>query len=252
MQFPVMVSVGPWQIHPHPLFEFLGYFLGFRLFLRLRKGSVDPVPDLNRLWAIAGAAVGGLVGSKLLFLLEDPALTFASWQNPAYLVSGKTIVGGLLGGLIGVEVTKRLIGEQRSTGDLFAVPLCLGIAIGRVGCFLTGLADNTHGVPTPLPWGVDFGDGMPRHPAQLYEIAALALIAAWLVWRRRYPYRHGDLFRGFMIAYLAFRLAVEFIKPYPTPFAGLTAIQAACLGGLLYYGRDLGRVFFMKGAERHG
>jgi phosphatidylglycerol---prolipoprotein diacylglyceryl transferase len=56
---------------------------------------------------------------------------------------------------------------RRATGDVFAIPLTVGIAVGRVGCFLTGLADNTHGLPANLPWAIDYGDGIPRHPAQL-------------------------------------------------------------------------------------
>jgi hypothetical protein len=100
-----------------------------------------------------------------------------SLRNPAYLVGGKTIVGALVFGLTSVELTKRYIGLRDSTGDLYAIPLALGIAIGRIGCFLTGLSDNTYGTPTRLPWAINFGDGIPRHPTQLYEILfLLALI----------------------------------------------------------------------------
>ena len=74
---------------------------------------------------------------------------------------------------------KRYIGLRTSTGDLYAIPLALGIAIGRIGCFLTGLSDNTYGTATNLPWAINFGDGIPRHPTQLYEIAfLLALVPA--------------------------------------------------------------------------
>jgi phosphatidylglycerol:prolipoprotein diacylglycerol transferase len=122
---------------------------------------------------VAGAAIG----SKLLFWLEDPQLTLHSLHNPAYLVGGKTIVGALAFGLISVELTKRYIGLRTSTGDLYSIPLALGIAIGRIGCFLTGLSDNTYGTPTRLPWAINFGDNIPRHPTQLYEILfLLALI----------------------------------------------------------------------------
>src|SRR5438270_13855458 len=84
-------------------------------------------------------------------------------------MGGKTIVGGLLGGRVAEELTKRIIGEKQRTGDLFAAPLCFGIAIGRVGCFLEGLPDQTFGTPSSLPWAVHFGDGVPRHPVQLYD-----------------------------------------------------------------------------------
>ncbi len=246
MQFPVLIPLGPWSLHPHTLFESLGYFLAARLFWGMRKRTPDPVPIANRIWAIAGAAAGGALGSKLLFLFEDPAQTLTHLGNPLYLFGGKTIVGGLLGGLIGVEFVKARIGERQSTGDLFTLPLCLGLAIGRIGCFLTGLADNTHGIPTTLPWGVDFGDGVPRHPTQLYEIAFLLVLAGWLLWRRRLPHQNGDLFKGFMIGYLAFRFLVEFVKPYPAPYLGLAATQAASLLGLIYYRRDVFRVFFPR------
>jgi len=124
------------------------------------------------------------------------------------------------------------------------LPLCLGIAIGRVGCFLTGLADHTYGSPTSLPWGVDFGDGIPRHPVPLYEIAVLALIALWALRRRTEIAARGDLFKGFMIAYLSWRLLIDFMKPDPALVLGLSAIQIACLAGLVYYARDARRVFF--------
>ena len=110
-------------------------------------------------------------------MFEDPQLTWQNLHNPAYLFGGKTIVGALAFGLIAVELTKRYIGLTQSTGDLYAIPLALGIAIGRIGCFLTGLSDNTYGTPTHLPWAVNFGDSIPRHPTQLYEsFLLLALV----------------------------------------------------------------------------
>jgi hypothetical protein len=91
-------------------------------------------------------------------------------------MGGKTIVGALIFGLISVELIKRYIGVRQSTGDLYAIPLALGIAIGRIGCFLTGLSDNTYGTPTNLPWAINFGDNILRHPTQLYEIIFLLLL----------------------------------------------------------------------------
>ena len=112
-----------------------------------------------------------------MFWLEDPQLTWQHFHDPNYLIGGKTIVGALAFGLITVELAKRYIGLRDSTGDLYAIPLALGIAIGRIGCFLTGLSDNTYGTPSSLPWAINFGDNIPRHPTQLYEIAfVLALI----------------------------------------------------------------------------
>src|SRR5207302_8689881 len=112
--------------------------------------------------------------------------------------------GGLVGGFLAVEWIKRRLGVTRSTGDVFAIPLAVGIGIGRIGCFLTGLDDHTHGLPASLPWAVDYGDGIPRHPAQLYEIAFVWLLALLLAAVTRRLHREGDVFRLFICAYMGF------------------------------------------------
>ena len=170
MSFPIYLQVGSLRLHPHLVFESLAYFAAFRAYLWLRERRGDAIDDANRWWVIAGAAVGAVLGSKLLYWFEDPRLTLANWNAPSFLMSGKTIVGALIGGLFAVEWTKRRIGVVQRTGDLFALPLCIGIAIGRIGCFLTGLEDHTAGSAASLPWAVNFGDGIPRHPTQIYEI----------------------------------------------------------------------------------
>ncbi len=250
MTFPWMISVGPVTLHPHLVFETLAYFIGFRLYLRLRRKERLPLD--KGIWVVSGAILGAALGSKLLAWLADPLEWLRHLGELGWLMSGKTIVGGLLGGLIGVELAKKRIGHTQSTGDDFVFPLIVGMAIGRIGCFLTGLADNTHGVATSLPWGVDFGDGVPRHPTQLYEIAFLLAWGGVIRWRKRYPYEEGDLFKLFLAGYLAYRFGVDFIKPYPGVYAGLTQIQLACLAGLLYYRRSLRRLFtFARRSDVH-
>jgi phosphatidylglycerol---prolipoprotein diacylglyceryl transferase len=127
----------------------------------------------------------------------------------------------------------------QSTGDLLALPLAIGIAIGRIGCFLAGLPDQTYGLPTNLPWAWDFGDGVPRHPTQIYEIVFLVVLATVVARGRGWP--RGDRFKGFMVAYLSFRVVVDAIKPGVPLALGLTAIQWAAVAGLVYYGRDIVR-----------
>ena len=218
--------------HPglHPVFETLAYTTGYAVYRRLRNRRGDFLPDDHRWLIIAAASIGALLGSRLLGLLEEIPLSQITWQN-LILPGGKTIVGGLLGGWIAVEFTKRLKNIHSRTGDLFAVPLCIGIAIGRIGCFLAGLSDDTFGTSTRLPWGVDFGDGIPRHPTQLYEILFLSLLASALLSYDRRPHPQGATFRLFLAAYLAWRLAVDFIKPQPHHL-GLNLIQWACIAGL--------------------
>lgn len=216
----------------------------------LRRKRGDLIDDLNRWSVIAAAAVGAVIGSKVLYWFEDPALTLQHWSSPAYLLGGKTIVGALIGGLFAVEYAKKRLCIFRRTGDLFAVPLCLGIAIGRIGCFLSGIDDHTFGVATALPWGVNFGDGVTRHPTQLYELLfALVLgIALWRWFGR--PHAEGDIFKGFMICYFAFRLACDFLKPEPRPLLGLSSIQCACIAMLCYYSRDIFRSLRLIGGKQ--
>jgi phosphatidylglycerol:prolipoprotein diacylglycerol transferase len=218
--------------HPrlHPVLETLAYAVGYAVYRRSRNRSGDFLPDDHRWLIIAAASIGALLGSRLLGLLEEMPIAQLTWRN-LLLPGGKTIVGGLLGGWAAVEIAKRFKHIHSRSGDLFAVPLCIGMAIGRIGCFLAGLADDTYGTPTSLPWGVDFGDGIPRHPTQIYEVLFLTLLAFTL---RRYDRRYhteGATFRLFVAAYLTWRCAIDFIKPQPLHY-GLNLIQWACLAGL--------------------
>jgi prolipoprotein diacylglyceryltransferase len=226
--------------HPalHPVLEALAYAAGYAVYRLSRARYGDVVAEPQRWAVLAAAAVGALAGSRLLGLAEHWPAVRAAWESRrlfALMVSpgGKTIVGGLLGGWLGVELIKRASGIRRRTGDLFALPLCVGIAVGRIGCFIAGLADDTCGKATQLPWAVDFGDGIGRHPVQLYEIVFLALLGFVVSTKADLP--EGARFRIFLCGYLAWRLAIDFLKPQPL-IAGLNLIQWACAVGILILG----------------
>lgn len=182
---------------------------------------------------LVGLLLGAALGNKGVFLIERPDVALAIWHGQA-VVPGQSIVGGLLGGLIGVELAKALTGQTRSTGDAMVLPIAVGLAIGRVGCFLAGLHDDTYGLPTAAPWGVDFGDGVRRHPTQLYEIAVVLPLGLALH-RTRFAVP-GLAFKLFLATYLLWRLVVEFLKPVPVPYPlGLSGIQWTCLVALAIY-----------------
>lgn len=248
MTFPYYIHIGALQIHPHIFFEAIAYTVTFQLLLFLSKKG-DNIPFSQRTSVMVGGLIGAVLGAKILVVLNHPDLWGSANDTLMLLMQGKTIVGALLGGLIGVEVTKRIVGITTSTGDTFAYPMIVGITIGRIGCFLTGLSDKTYGIATNLPWGVDFGDGILRHPTQLYEILFLVTLLVFIYIRSRYDRESGDLFRFFMIGYLSFRLAVDFIKPDYHVLLGMSAIQIACLLALLYYARDMRRLFSLKKAD---
>ena len=234
-----MLSIGS---HPiwHPLFESLAYATGYIVFRRARSQQGDVLAEPERWTILAAAAVGALFGSRILGVAEQYPTLMASARAGRLLQllvspGGKTIVGGLLGGWLAVEIVKRLTGIQRRTGDLFALPLCVGIAIGRVGCFIAGLDDDTFGKPTNLPWAVNFGDGIGRHPTQIYEILFLAALA--FILSTYLDLREGTRFRIFLAAYLSWRFLIDFIKPQPR-LAGMNLIQWACLAGIGFLAMD--------------
>ena len=229
----------------HTVFEMLAYVVGFRTFLWTRK-RLAPTAFAHEdevAWVGVGAIVGAALGAKLSYWLDDPLTAFQNFPDPRHLLEGKSIIGALLGGLLGVELCKKIAGVRQSTGDAFVLPLTIGMCIGRVGCYLAGLNDHTYGIATGLPWGVDFGDGIARHPTQLYEIAFLLTQYAWIHARRAAFEQPGDRFRVFMIGYLTFRLLVEFIKPVFYTYPGhVSGLQLLCVAGLLYYHRDIPRI----------
>lgn len=229
MTFPHYFHLFGRSIHPHLLMEIIAYSGGFQLYLRTRR--LYPRARLGaeeNLWLIVGAIFGALLGSKLLAFVESFPLYWALRHHPEAMLGGKTIVGGLLGGWIGVEIVKKQLGVTHSTGDAFVFPLIFGMAVGRIGCFLTGVADHTHGVASSLPWAINMGDGIPRHPTQLYDILFLMLLGAGLSTASRRSWPNGLLFRRFMLGYCLWRFCVEFIKPRYVCL-GLSAIQGACL-----------------------
>jgi phosphatidylglycerol---prolipoprotein diacylglyceryl transferase len=237
MQFPVYFQLWGWQIHPHPVFEALAYTLSFRL--ALRNFRRDSIKTTQRTSIMVGGMAGALIGAKVLVLFQHLNLVWGDLNAfSALVMQGKTVVGGLLGAIVGVEITKHYIGVKQSTGDAFVMPLIMGTIVGRVGCFLTGLSDLTCGTATSLPWGVDFGDGIARHPTQLYEILFLFILLIVIQLRSRYRLNSGDSFKFYTIGYLSFRLLVDFIKPDFYPILGISAIQIACILGLVYYRRS--------------
>jgi prolipoprotein diacylglyceryltransferase len=234
-----MISVTP-RPELHALFELLGYVTGYVVLKYEQRTRGDVIGSQDRWLVLAAAIVGALVGSRLLGLAELLPVMHILLMQVISPSGGKTVVGGLLGGWAGVELAKKLSKISLKTGDLLALPICLGIAVGRIGCFWAGLADDTYGKPTSLPWAVNFGDGIGRHPTQLYEIFFLALLSVILLRLGRRSLPDGTLFRVFMGAYLAWRFAIDFLKPQPV-VAGMSVIQWACVAGLVWVAVDLRR-----------
>ncbi|MFZ4580312.1 MAG: prolipoprotein diacylglyceryl transferase [Myxococcota bacterium] len=196
--------------------------------------------DPRHRWLGLAAVVGAMVGAKLgMLLFEGPEDFVATVARLASLdFTGKTVVGGVIGGFVGVEIAKKRLGVTQRTGDAWAVALPLAQGIGRIGCLLDGCCP---GKPTDLPWSIVV-DGAARHPAQLYE-AALDLTLAATLWAvRNQPRPAGDLFRLYLVGYASIRLGMEFLRSDAVPRVGpLTPVQVLCLAAMLYFGVELVR-----------
>jgi phosphatidylglycerol---prolipoprotein diacylglyceryl transferase len=245
MAFPIDLKIAGLTVSLHLIFETLGFAIGFRYFLFLRSRQKDRINDANRTWIIIGATFGAFLFSRVVGALENPITLIHSKHMLLYLYANKSIVGGLLGALLVVEITKKIIHEKSSSGDLFTYPLILAMMIGRIGCFSSGLTEETYGIATHSIVGIDFGDGLYRHPVTLYEIGFLGLLwAALVVLDGKVRLANGYRFQFFMIAYLLFRLFLDFIKPHYVYFIGLGTIQLCCVVGLLYYSRTIYKILF--------
>jgi len=227
------------SINIHLILEYLAFFVAFRYYVVLRRKSADPINSNNRLSIILGAALGALIGSRLVGLLENPWIDFSE-ANLIQLLNTKTIMGGLFGGLLGVELAKKIIGETKSSGDLFVFPIILGIFIGRIGCFLSGINEFTYGKVTDSLFGMDLGDGLQRHPTSLYELVFLIMLFFGLrQLQKQIILKNGELFKIFMLSYFGFRFGIEFLKPNVFYVFGLSTIQLLCVICWLYYSKFL-------------
>ena len=147
-------------------------------------------------------------------------------------------MGALAGAIAGVELYKLKKGIVGSTGLIFVPAFATSIIVGRWGCFLSGLEDQTHGTLTALPWGHDFGDGVMRHPVQLYEIFTMAvflIVPSFSLASLGEPWfmRHG--FYAMVLVYAGQRFLWEFLKPYGTVLGPFNLFHFICAGLVILF-----------------
>jgi len=230
MLHPILFRLGPIGVPTHDFFVGMGVTAALGVFLwQLRgRGPVD-----ERVW---GVVAGALAGGALLARFG----TWAQHLSPAanaglaqqWLYGSRSILSGLVGAYVGALIAKRVTGMKISTGDLFAAPVALGMAVGRIGCLLTELP----GTPTGGSWGVTLTPadaalvphgvaGVPLHPSFVYEIVfQLAAFVVLLRLRDRFA-QPGALFAGYLMAYAVFRFLVEFVRGNEIAAWGLTRPQ---------------------------
>ena len=235
--FPIFENPGP----VHYFFETIAFIIGIRVYYFQKKKINDPISDTNRLWILIGAMVGALMGSRLIAVLETPETL--SQLTLSDLYQSKTIAGGFLGGLFGVELIKKIIGVKIASGDVYVIPIIIAVFIGRMGCFISGISEPTYGISTDFFTGMDLGDGITRHPIALYEM--IYMIGLFVLFRKlgHVAMRNGDRFKLFMVLYFAYRFLVEFIKPYHPLWLHLSSIHWSALFIFVYYYHFFVRIF---------
>ncbi len=253
--WPVLARIGPVQIGTHDFFSLLGIAVGFAIYFRemRRRGWLDP----TIIWISLAALLSAVVGARLITIWERPEVIAAFSTMPfteALERSGKSIIGAVAGGYLGIVLAKRAFGYRRSTGDFYALAIPVATVVGRIGCFLTELPLGT---PTTLPWGMTVSPAAaasfaycpgclgPMHPTMIYEIV-FNLIAAVLIWRfrRRVPVP-GDTLKLYLLGAGLFRFLVEYLRTSPPQALGLTAPQWVLIPILamlaVHFGREIRR-----------
>jgi len=209
----------------HILFDLLSYLFAFVVAKYLGSPSKGILPQGDKgmlyLAGIVGFVSGSVgLGSLNIWLSQD-----------SHMILGKSILGALFGGIVAIEGFKKSRGIKGSTGAYFTPSLAIGISVGRIGCFLAGLEDYTYGIETTLPWGVDFGDRIIRHPVQLYESLAMFAFFLYALWRYRVDKVRFEqkIFYQFILWYATQRFVWELLKPYESIALGINLFGWVCL-----------------------
>ncbi len=228
--------------HIKILYDLSGYLVAFFVtwffYSKVLTKSELPNPFHSKqqkweyyLYVIAGAMLGGMIISTF-----DGAMI--PGRNPeGWLLISKSIAWALFGGVITAEFYKYFNHIKTPTGILFLPGIVLGVLVGRIWAIMTGLRDFTYGLPTSLPWGVDFWDGITRHPTMIYEMVLLAIFFAifcvWLYSTNR-KWWIANWFYIFIIIYFIYRFLVGFIQPYSTWWLGLSTYQVIAIPMVMY------------------
>ena len=196
------------------------------------------------------ALVGGIVGSRVYFIVQNYDQVKDDLLGNLFSGSGLVWYGGVIGGALAVVIWARFRGFLGlALLDLCAPALALGYAIGRCGCQLSG--DGDYGKPWDGPWAMSYPDGtVPTertvHPTPIYETLAMGL-GAWILWQLRERVRAGCLFAIYLIYAGTERFLVEFIRRNTEDSVGLTTAQLESLGMMI-----IGICWIAIVVRRHG
>jgi phosphatidylglycerol:prolipoprotein diacylglycerol transferase len=242
------IAIGPLTLQSFGLMFALA-FLAAGALIGKRLGEIGKPVD----WAYEigfAALIGGIVGSRVYFLVQNWDSVKDDLLGNVFSGSGLVWYGGAIGGALAVLLWSRYRGFLGlALLDLTAPALALGYAIGRCGCQLSG--DGDYGKPWDGPWAMSYPDGtVPTdravHPTPVYETLAMGL-GAWLLWQLRDRFRAGVLFAAYLLYAGGERFLVEFVRRNSDVALGLTAAQLESLAMML-----AGALWIVAAKRRHG
>lgn len=199
-----------------------GIFVSILFWSRLAKR------DERLVLIYVAALAGAFLGAKLVYLGVEGWLHWHDADRWRQFVTGKSIIGGLLGGYAGVEIAKRLLGYPSATGDWFAVITPVTIMLGRIGCLLHGCC---LGRVCAASWfTVNDAAGVARWPAVPMEFLFNAVALSVILFLKSRKILPGQLFHLYLMAYGVFRFAHEFLRATPQIAGPMSGYQIASLG----------------------
>jgi phosphatidylglycerol:prolipoprotein diacylglycerol transferase len=183
--------------------------------------------DSRLFYVYLGALGGAFFGAKVIYLAAEGWLRWNAPDRWLQWATGKTILGGLLGGYLGVEIAKKLVGYKQPTGDWFALIAPVGIALGRIGCWFHGCCQ---GGPLSKAWyTVADRHGIERWPSVPAELLFNLLALGVFLFLRHKRALAGQHFHLYLIAYGLFRFVHEFLRDEPRLFGNFSGYQIAAL-----------------------
>jgi len=206
---------------PGEVFTALGFLTGAAIFAWQMKARHVFTHGMG--FIAAAAIIGGVLGAKIIEWILVSGGSSQQFLNPSS--GGRTIIGGIICGWLAVEFVKWRLGIRRSTGDLFALALPAGEAVGRIGCLLNGCC---YGTISNVPWAIYQHDAW-RHPSQIYSSLAALVIFTFLFFMCHRLTREGDLFRLYLLLYGITRFTIEFYRERNIAFNGLSTAQWICI-----------------------
>jgi len=227
-------------VNCYPLWVAAG--IGLAALVATRQAPTPGLDADQRTRLSMAAVMGAVVGAYLLQLPADMFAWSAPTPSDVLPLGGRTVLGGLIGGWLAVELAKKLLRIAVPSGDGFALPLAIALTCGRLGCASAGCCAGQ--ACEPQWWAWRDASGLPRVPIQIIEAFFHASMAVWLWQAGRRHWANGRRLAIYVTWYAALRFMLEFVREHPPILLGLSwyqylAVGLGLLAGLTWWRRSL-------------